>query len=330
MKIDKGKVKKILLISLSNLGDVILTTPVFQKLREEFPDAAVDVVIGPAGKELFEGCPSVRDIIVSEKHRSLTGRRRYMAMLRGKRYDMAVDLKNTLVPLFLGTQCRSRIFFLSKLNFPREKKPLHKKDEHLLKLRDMEIDTGGAGFLVPVKDKDKTAVDKILGGAAGSRLVVINPGAKSHLKRWSVRKYAELSDRLVSELGCSVFIIGNEDDRDVIRTFTAAISQPVKDLCCRTSVGELMELMSRVSLVITNDSAPLHMASAVNAPTVAIFGPSDEQKYGPLSGKNKVVKPDVPCRPCRKALCATGPDEGCLAMVEVDEVFTAAKKLLEM
>lgn len=224
---------------------------------------------------------------------------------------------------------RGRIFSLQELNLSRKRKILHKKDEHLLKLLAMGIDTGDAGFLSPVKDKDKTAVDGMLDDTQGDKLVVISPGAKSHLKRWSARKYAELSDRLVNELGCSVFITGNEDDKDAVRTFIAAVKRPVKDLCGKTSLGELMELMNRASLVITNDSAPLHMASAVNAAVVAVFGPSDERKYGPLSERNRVIKPDVSCRPCGKALCAVGPDEGCISRVEVDEVFDAGKAILE-
>ncbi|MDD3089741.1 MAG: glycosyltransferase family 9 protein, partial [Candidatus Omnitrophica bacterium] len=80
--------------------------------------------------------------------------------------------------------------------------------------------------------------------------------------------------------------------------------------------------------VVTNDSAPLHVASAVNTPTVAIFGPTDERRYGPLSVKSRVVTPSVPCRPCGRALCSTGPDEGCISQISVNEVFRAAKELL--
>jgi ADP-heptose:LPS heptosyltransferase len=163
---------------------------------------------------------------------------------------------------------------------------------------------------------------------AGNRVVVINPGAKSHLKRWGALKFAALADRLTAELGCTVFVCGNEDDREVVGKVMSQVKGKARDLCCKTSVGVLSEIMRKCSLVVTNDSAPLHLASAVNAPTVAIFGPSSEVKYGPLSDKSRVIKPDVPCRPCEKALCAIGPDEGCIGRVTVEEVFAAAKELL--
>jgi ADP-heptose:LPS heptosyltransferase len=133
---------------------------------------------------------------------------------------------------------------------------------------------------------------------------------------------------LAEELDCLVLICGNEDDRDVVKQVVSFAEKEHVDLCCKTSIGVLSELMRRSDIVITNDSAPLHMASAVNAPTIAIFGPSDESKYGPLSEKSRVLKPDIPCRPCGKALCAIGPDEGCIGRVNVDEVFEAAKELL--
>jgi len=106
------------------------------------------------------------------------------------------------------------------------------------------------------------------------------------------------------------------------------INEKALNLCGKTTIGELACLMDRCDLVITNDSAPLHIASAVNSPSLALFGPSDEKKYGPLSDKNIVVKTSPRCRPCEKALCHAGPEEGCMPEIEVEEVFNAARRLL--
>ena len=86
--------------------------------------------------------------------------------------------------------------------------------------------------------------------------------------------------------------------------------------------------MSHCDLVLTNDSAPLHVASAANTPTIAVFGPFDERRYGPLAEGSVVIKPDIPCRPCDKAHCAMGFDKGCISRIEVDEVFQAARRML--
>ena len=335
MMIDKEKVRSILFITLSNLGDIILTVPVLEELRRAFPGAYIDVITGAPGKDVFISCPAVREVTVPEKSRSLGKRIQQIIGLRRRRYDLAVDLKNSLIPYLIGAKFHSQLS-ISLMNgrcFPgsiRRSPVRHKKEEHLSKLRSLGIAPfSDAGFFIPVTDEEKKQVSEMMVSGKGKRTVILNPGAKSHLKRWDAAKYAGLADRLISELGCRVFVTGNEDDREVVRQVISRMESPVTDLCCRTSTGALSELMRRVDLVITNDSAPLHMASAVEVPTIAVFGPSDERKYGPLAEKSIVVKPRISCRPCGRARCAIGRVNGCISEVEIDEVFQAAGELLE-
>ena len=319
---DKGKVKKILLMTLSNLGDIVLTTPVLEKLCDEFPESSIDVVTSPTGMEFFKAHPALRNVIVYKKGWSLSERMKHFLRLKREKYDLVVDLKNTFVPYLLGVRFWAPIF-----NAPGDKN--HKRQEHLAKLYSLGVDAfSNNRFFVPISEGDKRAADEIL-ALKNNKTVVINPGAKSHLKRWGASKFAALTDKLANELGCRVLVCGNEDDREVVEEVMSLVESEAHDLCCKTSVGVLSEIMRRAALVVTNDSAPLHLASAVNTPTVAIFGPSNELKYGPLADNNKVVKPDVSCRPCEKALCAIGPDEGCIGQVTVEEVFEAAEELLK-
>lgn len=313
-------VKTILLITLSNLGDIILTTPVLEKLHMSFPHARVDVVTGSDGKEIFILHPAVRDVYVTQNHRTLRKRVKQIFFLRRLKYDLVVDLKKTLIPFLLGE--------LSCVKTAEEAPSLHKKDEHLSRISSVISDPfSDAGFFLPIKATDVTECDKLI-RECDKNIAVINPGAKSHLKRWPAEKFAELSDRLISELGMCVFLVGTDNDREIVsNVMERAGSSPV-DLCSKTSLGILSALMRKAKLVITNDSAPLHVASAVNAPTVAIFGPTDEEKYGPLADKRSVVKPKVECRPCEKALCAVGPDEGCMPNITVAEVFSACEEVL--
>jgi ADP-heptose:LPS heptosyltransferase len=322
MKISKEKIKSILFITLSNLGDIILTTPVLQRLRDEFPAAKIDVITGAPGKEIFERHPSVREVIVQQKNRNFGERLKQLVGLRRNRYDLVVDLKNSLLPYFSGAKYRSALSVFSKGGIK------HKRDEHLLKLAALGIDPFyNNSFFMPVSAEEREYVDSLI-GPDWKRVVVLNPGAKSHLKRWDAAKYAQLADKIVSELKCRVLVTGNEDDVEAVSQVVSHVTTPVKDLCEQTSIGALAELIRRSDLVITNDSAPLHVASAVNATTIAIFGPSDEKRYGPLSDKSRVIKPDVPCRPCGKALCKKGPVEGCISNITVEEVLDTAKQVL--
>jgi len=325
--IGREKVKTILFMTLSNLGDVVLTTPVFQKLCEAFPEAVIDVSVGPAGSWIFDGHKAVREICVYERHRSFPNRLRHLRKIRRKDYDLVVDLKNTLIPFFAGS--RFRMSFPVWIKDMISRRSLHKKDEHLLKLKDLGIDGRSENFFIPITPENKRTIDGLMTDTGGRKTVLMNPGSKSHLKRWDARKYAILSDRMMKELGCRIFIAGREDDdREIVDRVLSFVSGPVVDICGKLSASALAEFMRRSDIVITNDSAPLHIASAVDVPTIAIFGPSDERKYGPLSRRSRVISPDVKCRPCGKALCSMGPEEGCISRINVEDVFNAAKELL--
>jgi len=332
---DKNRIKSILLVTLSNLGDIILTTPVLKRLYEEFPEAKIDVITGSPGQDLFSSSPFVRKVIVSKRKKDLFSRVRDILELRKKHYDLVIDLKNSLFPYLLGARFHSRLSLISW------RKKVHKKEEHLGKLKGLIKDpykfVSSREMIIPVSIEDEEGVSKILreiqehhlDNAEIKKIVAVNPGAKSHLKRWSPEKFAELIDRLFSEQDCEIMLIGNENDIDTNKQIKAIIKHPVKDLTCKTSLGTLFSLMEKIDLCITNDSAPLHVASASMVPTIALFGPTDEKKYGPLSPRNKVVAVDKKCRPCEKAQCKLGIPEGCIQDIMVNEVFDAAKEMLD-
>ncbi|MFH1878856.1 MAG: glycosyltransferase family 9 protein [Candidatus Omnitrophota bacterium] len=316
-------IKTILLITLNNLGDIILTTPVLERLSSLFPEARIDVITGEPGKAVFSGHHAVREV---NTHRRGNLRRRVeqIIMLRKMKYDVVVDLKNSLLPYLAGAKYHSGLFR------PRYSGPRHKVFEHLSKLSfiDKNAAYGEPVFFIPVTEEDRRFAGGITSDKRG-KIVIINPGAKSHLKRWPAVKYAALADRLISELKCEVIITGNEDDKDTVKECLSRIKGKVEDLSCKTTLGALYQLMKTADLVITNDSAPLHVAGAAGTPVIALFGPTDEKKYGPLSRKSAVIKPPVPCRPCGKALCGKGPAEGCIAGIESGEVLEEAKRLLQ-
>ena len=318
--IKTDEIKKILFISLSNLGDIILTTPVLTKLHRTFPEAKIDIITGSPGELVFKGCPAVNKIIVRKRRPGLGQRISQVFTLRKERYDLVVDLKNSLLPFIVGAKCRSSLV--------KPKTLLHKKDEHLSKISNIVPDAyDDTEFYLPGDSEAPGHIDEVL-GRDGSKIVVINPGAKSHLKRWPAEKFAQLSDRLIEELGVKIVITGNNDDKEAVGKVVGTMNGEAIDLCSKTNLNVLAALMSKADIVITNDSAPLHVASAVNAPTIALFGPTDARKYGPLAEKRKVFSPKVKCRPCEEALCKTGPDEGCIPQVEVEDVFKAAAQML--
>jgi ADP-heptose:LPS heptosyltransferase len=315
------KIKKVLFISLTNLGDIILSTPVFEVISRAYPGAVIDVIAGPAGREIFCGQKNVGGILSHKPGKKFAERVEQFFSLRKNRYDLVVDLKNSFLPFLLTGDIKSLMPAVSGVS-------VHKKDEHLLRVSRIGIPSIGAVFPDYSSPADNKKASLILEDARGKRVVILNPGSKSHLKKWDTRNFARLADRLTALGGVAVLIVGGPEDRITADELKKGLARPVVDLVGGTTIGVLRALMKNASLVITNDSGPLHIASSVDAPVIAIFGPSDERKYGPLSSKRFVFTTDKKCRPCGRALCAAGPDEGCINTITVDDVYSKAVEFL--
>lgn len=324
LPIDKTKVRRILVITLSNAGDIILTTPVVEAVIREFPESALDIMVGPSGKEIFEYHEKIRETIIYDKRTSPFEKLGLFVKLWKKRYDLIVDLKNTALPFMLRPRFHTSYFK------QRQNCRIHKKDIHLSRLKCLGIDTREGKFYIPVTQKDKKRIEDLLGLAKEKPFIVVSPGAKSHVKRWSLKNFAKLCDMIKNDLRFEVIIIGDRYDRVVLQRILFYMKTKPINLLEKTNIRELAYLIKKAKLLITNDSAPLHVGSAVNTPTLAFFGPTDSRKYGPLTEeKKKVLKKDIKCSPCEVPQCVnTGNKYECLKTVSVEEAFETVKQLL--
>ncbi|MGE5308073.1 MAG: glycosyltransferase family 9 protein [Deltaproteobacteria bacterium] len=310
-------VKKILFVSLTNIGDVILTLPALDLLRERFPEAAITVVAGPRAEGIFAGNPAVAKFIPFDKRAPLPVQAGIFFGLLRERFDLVVDLRNTLFQLLgrpvkkaaCGEAHSSRIHLAKAGNPPGAACPPPKS--------------------MPAKAQDNLHVDRLLAehGIHGKGLIIVSPGARSPLKRWPKEKFSELVAFLSREIRLPVVLIGDADDRPLAE-YISSEHPAVVDLAGRTTLPQLACLMTRARVVITNDSGNLHLASYLGVPTVAVFGPTDERRYGPWSSSNAVVKSPVGCRPCMKARCSRAHQE-CMERIEPFEVAQAVLSLIK-
>ena len=322
MSIDKTTIKKILFITLSNIGDVILTLPVLGVIKREFPDADITLMPSKSTKEIFEADEAVSKIIVYNKRIPLLEKLQLALRLRKRGFDLVVDLRHSLFPFIIGSRYHNP-FFKSK------DRNLHRVDKHLKELESIGIDINNAPFEIPLNRDDKLDANSILndiGLLPDDKMVAIAPGAKSHIKRWHETGFSRLCDRLNKELGIKVVLVGDESDRAINQKIKAVGLKETYDLTSKTTIRQLAHIFSLCSLVVTNDSAPLHIASSLNIPTVAIFGPTDEKKYGPLAEKSVVIRKPLKCAPCKIARCKYNLE--CMKDVKSDEVFDACRRLL--
>ncbi|MEI8176010.1 MAG: glycosyltransferase family 9 protein [Candidatus Omnitrophota bacterium] len=322
MKItDKETIKRILLITLSNIGDIVLTTPVASALKREFPRARLDVMSGPAGKEIFARHPLVRNHIVYDKRAGVRAQQRLIAFLRKKKYDLIVDLRNSLFPVLIGSRYRTSLLRQPPFSLK------HKKDAHLWRLGTIGIRTQDAPFAFYVDERSDDLVRRLLEDIKiTGNFVVVSPGAKSHIKRWSAEGFASVCDRLSSEAGVDVLLVGDAHDSKIAQRILSLGKRKVIDLTGKLSLRQLGALIRRARLLITNDSAPLHIGSALGTPVLAIFGPTDPAQYGPLSKGDVVLQKNLVCSPCEAAQCRR--QHECMGLISSDEVVAKAKEML--
>lgn len=322
MTIDKTLVKRILVITLSNVGDIILTTPVIRTLSREFPDARIDVMVGPRGKEVFEKDPRIFKLIIYDKHSPITYKRRLQLKLRRLKYDLVVDLRNTVLPILIGPRFRTSAIH----RFPKEL--LHFRDRHLHRLGSLGIEgPGEASYIYIPAEDDKYISDILAGQKITGPIVVVNPGAKSHLKRWSPAGFAKICDRLIEECGSSIILIGLKEDEETVREVVAKMHRKPCNFVNKTNIRQLAALLKRSSLLVTNDSAPMHLGCAVGGKVLAVFGPTDPKKYGPTGELDIVINKKLSCSPCESAVCKRSYE--CMKLISPEEVFDTAKMMIE-
>lgn len=322
-------INKILFITLSNIGDVILTLPVLDCLRARFPEPEITVLVGPRPKEIFENNPYIHKVIVYDKHAPVKEKIKLFNNLKKENFEAVIDLRNSLFGLLLPAQYKTSAFRI----IPNSIR--HMKDRHLYKIqfriwRD-KIQKEIPRNSLSIKPQEEEYISGILKDNKindDDTIIVVAPGARSHIKRWSKEKFLGLIPKLGEEFKRPrIILAGDRDDSAIAKYITDNCRYPVVDLIAKTKIGELAALLKQAKLVITNDSAVLHLASYLNTPVAAIFGPTDELKYGPWSKVRSVIKKDVSCRPCQKAQCRSG-TLGCMSLIKVDDVLRQVRNLM--
>jgi len=324
MQIDKSQVKRILFITLSNVGDIILTTPVLRALAKEFPDARIDVLVGPRGKEIFEKDPRIFKLIIYDKHLSVAQKRRLQLKLKKLSYDLIVDLRNTVFPILLGPKYRTATIH----KFP--KNVIHKRARHLHRLKFLGIDNLTEPAYIYIPHEDEEYAERILHEDGVSEpIIAVNPGAKSHLKRWTAEGFAYVCDKLIGESKVHIVFIGIDDDSEIVDKVIGKmkVKKNVHNFVNKTNIRQLAALLKRSKVLITNDSAPLHLGCAMGTKVLALFGPTDPRKYGPTGDLDIVITRKLHCSPCEVAECEHNYE--CMRLIPPEEVFDVAKLMVE-
>jgi len=329
--------RRVLIVGPSNIGDAILASHAVAAVLRRVPDAHLTLVVGARATALFADDPRVQTLVDASRFESFAGRLTLALMLWRYRPHIVVDLRQTLYPVLLKPWAAWRVF----LRPPRVL--THMRDRHLWKVQ-VQMPDGRSGLRTdgsvsgsaqappaPVffTARDASHVEGLWrrwGFAQASQLVIIAPGARSHIKRWTADGFARVADRLIGEEGAQVVFSGEPDEEPVVEEIRGLMRHRAHSAVGLVTIRQLGLLMARARVVITNDSASLHLASALEVPTVAIFGPTDPAKYGPTAARSRVVRRQLFCSPCEQSLCRFHHE--CMRFISPDEVYAAARQLL--
>jgi heptosyltransferase-2 len=168
---------------------------------------------------------------------------------------------------------------------------------------------------------------RVSGISGDLKTVALAPGStNSRAKRWIPHRFAQLNDRLQSELNCNVILLGSKDDKEISRTVSSLSRLPPHDLTGETDIEDATAILAEIDLLISNDMGLAHLAPAVGTETLVIFGPTNQLTTRPFSDSAGIVTADVECSPCMLRDCPI--DHRCMTRISVEQVFERAKAIL--
>ncbi|HZS86144.1 MAG TPA: lipopolysaccharide heptosyltransferase II [Chloroflexota bacterium] len=358
-RFDPDKVRKILVIRLDLLGDVLLSMPAIEALHERYPSAEIWMMTLPYTADIPARYPFVTRVITLDTN-SIRSPRRLLSLatlkpwydtywlLRRQRFDLAISLFGLMASIWA---------FLSgathRIGYLKEAYPLL----HTMTLPGMRYDRrqhevrwcldlaefAGAArrdryTYLEVEPGAAERMDRVLaqhGAGAGTLLIGVHAGSSNgSAKRWPATHWAELADRLYDEFGARIVLTGSPSELPIARQVTSLMRTSPIVLTGQTTVNELAAVLARCDLVLSGDSGPLHLAVALNRPTVSVYGPTDPAISGPYPRPGQiaeVLRTGIGCSPCYDSLSTAEcpyTNTVCMHHLTVDRMHQAVRRAL--
>ncbi len=336
---------KNIIIRMPNwLGDLVMATPVLQDVRVKWPNAFITAMCQSNVAPLLKYDPHIDEIYsfkkVSGWIHSLRRSEIVDDLKRGE-YDLGILLTNSFSSAwwFWRGGVQNRTGFSANLRSCLLNRPVpypeNMETQHLVKtykslLLPFGIEVSSTPPQLYISDEEKEDSEKFLQSRGvdinTSKIIGINPGAAFGLaKCWLPERFREVTSRLLKDPSTIILFFGDGSGVPLVDKIINGLGDRVINLAGKTSLRELMALIQRCSVFLTNDSGPMHIASALGTPLVALFGSTSDVKTGPYGG-GTVIHKHVECSPCYKKICPI--DFRCMKRIEVDEVVSAILKKL--
>ena len=345
----------ILIVRLSAIGDVVHALPVLCALRRRFPKATISWLVEDRARDIVEGHPDLDHVFVFERAGLQEGIKRpgrwistvkaffgFVRRLRRARFDVSLDVQGNLKSAlllalfrpktrigFLREFCREGNFLVNRVRVGPGSGRIHRVEKNLSLLAPLGVTPDGATPRLPSSDEARREAERIMGeiNPEGEPSIALHPGTSAFgaFKRWPAERYRTLIECLRASRDVKLLITQGPGEEGIVEEILEGIPARPAVVAPRR-ISHLVELLRRTSLFIGGDTGPMHIASALGVPVVAIFGPKDPVIYGPRFSPAIVVRKELDCSPCTKRSCD---HVECIESITAEEVKEAAISLLD-
>ena len=342
-------IRNILVLRTDGIGDVLNSTPAISALRKTYPDAHITAVVKPYGAEMLSQNSDVDEIIIYDpqsQHKKLMDKVYFLRKLRSNGYDTVLVLNNSSLSNFMAYVSGARIrvgrrsepkrFNHTLTHWVNRRDPKgtkHEIDRNLDVVYLLNVKNGTRNLVLHFTEEEKTYAEDFLrlnnlrekrDNGFLFRLVGIHSGGSSCDKLWPSEYFAEIADRLIDEFNARVILFTGPSEKALAQNILSNVKHPMT-LASGINLRQLAVLIGRCSLFICNDSGPMHIASALRVPIVAIFGSTDYVRWRPQNENAVVVRKDMDCWPCSAHKCKRNYE--CTKTLPVSQVWNAIMEL---
>ncbi|MGB8657214.1 MAG: glycosyltransferase family 9 protein [Candidatus Zixiibacteriota bacterium] len=339
--------ERFLVVRTDRIGDVVLSTPVLEVIKSGFPQAHVAVMVSRYAADVLKHNPYLDDVIIDDtedRHKGINGFFDLVKEVRKKGFDIGILLRPTLLSallLFLsgiryriGTGFRLYQILLNRKVYVHRKVNLrHEAEYNLDLLGPLEIPKWKVlpkMYVTPEEENFAYQIFNEFEIAPGDVAVVVHPGSGNSSLNLPPRRFAEAADMLIEKFRARIIFTGSEQEKELIDLVKRSMHHESLDLAGRTTLRQLAAILKKADVVISNSTGPMHVASSLGTPTVAIFCPifaASPIRWGPYGEGHQIILPPVPvCFKCKPVSC---PHYNCMDKIKAEQIVSKVEAVLK-
>lgn len=331
--------KKILIILHGSIGDVVRGVPVANSIRRACPEASITWAVEPAALPVIEHHPAIDEILVFQRHRWWRHLYGFLAEIRGRRFDLVLDLQRHLksgliswwsrAPVRVGfhrRNCKEGNWLFNTHAIPAAGEDDPKWRQYLAFVEFLGIDPAPVEWNFRFTEEERGQVGARLRGLGGEYAVFF-VGSRWESKQWFPAETAACAARVLEQHGLSIVLLGGAADRPFARAVEAARQCRLANWVGALSLRETMLVLANAKVAVGPDTGPMHLCAALRTPVVSLWGATSPRRTGPFGYDHLVVRGAAECSPCYRRRCPIG--RKCMQSITVGDVLAKVKRALE-